>query len=177
MLRAILFTLCLVGVAAPAQAADLATLGCVADKIEVTIRAQIVIDVERNLTETGKKHSYDPRVLAAVKAAATACAADNGWPPAALRPAMLYTLATLGWPTAQKVAAERGLDAAALESAWNALPEETRNKPLTPEVNQQLATATADAVGEQTPEKAELVGEYFGYLSLMQFTSYDFSQA
>ncbi len=176
MLRPLIVALCLVGAAAPAQAADLATLGCVADKVSLPIRAQLVIDVERNLTETGKKHSYDPRVIAALREAAMACAKENGWPDPALRPAMLYTLATLGWPTAQKVATERGLDTAALETAWNALPEDSRNKPLTPEVNQQLAAATSGGA-DQSPEKAELVGEYFGYLSLMQFTSYDFSQA
>ncbi|MES2443483.1 MAG: hypothetical protein V4574_11695 [Pseudomonadota bacterium] len=175
MLRAVLLSL-LAGAAMPAQAADLATLGCVTDKLELPVRAQIVLDVERNLAESGKKHSYAPRVLAAVRTAATACAAEHGWPEPALRPAMLYTLATLGWPTAQKVAAERGLDTAALEEAWNALPEETRNRPLTSEANQQLAEASGGG-DDQSPEKAELVGEFFGYLNLMQFTSYDFSQA
>ena len=167
---------CLAVFAAPAQAADLATIGCISDKLPLTAKAQIVIDVERNLTEAGKKHSYAPAALQAVRAAATACAAENKWPEAAVRPAMLYTLAKIGWPTAQRVAAARGLDTAGLEEAWGALPEETRNVPLTPEVNGQLADATV-AEADRTPEKAELVGEFFGFLSLIQYTSYEFSQA
>jgi hypothetical protein len=168
--------LCLAAFAMPAHAADLATIGCVADKVPLTEKAQVVIDVERNLQETGKKHVYAPSVLQAVRAATTACAKENGWPDTALRPAMLYTLAKLGWPTAQKVAAEHGLDTAALEEAWDALPEDTRNRPMTKEVNEQLASAVV-AEADRTPEKAELVGEFFGFLSLIQSTSYDFSQA
>jgi len=168
--------LCLSAFAAPAHAADLSTIGCIAEKLPLTVKAQIVVDVERNLTETGTKHSYAPAALQAVRAAANACASENKWPDAAVRPAMLYTLAKLGWPTAQRVATARGLDPAALEEAWGALPEETRNVPLTAEVNGQLADAVV-AQADRTPEKAELVGEFFGFLSLIQYTSYEFSQA
>jgi hypothetical protein len=163
--------------AAPAHAADLATLGCIAGKVELPIRAQIVIDVERNLTEAGKKHSYDPRVLTAINLAAAKCAAEHGWPEAALRPARLYAIATLGWPTAQKIAAERGFDMAELEEAWATLPEETRNQPLPQSEYETLVRGFVTDEALQTRENAELVSECFGFLSVLQYASFEFSQA
>lgn len=163
--------------AAPAHAADLATIGCIADKIELPIRAQIVLDVERNLTEVGKSHTYDPRVTAAIGAAGALCAKENDWPEAAIAPARLYALATLGWPTAQKVATERGFDMAALEDAWAALPEEVRNFQLPPETYRTLVIGYVTDEAKQTRENAELINECFGFLSIIQYSSYQFSQA
>jgi len=162
--------------AVPAHAADLATIGCVADKLTPEVGEKLSADIERNLRESGKKHSYDPAVTQGLKDAATACSTENGWPQTALRPAMLYTIARAARPIADKVATERGLDPAVLEEVWGKLPEETRNRPVTPEVNRTLSEATAGQ-GDQSPGSAELVGEFFGFLSMMQYCSYDFSQA
>jgi hypothetical protein len=177
MLRTILPALCLVVVAAPAHAADLATLGCVADKIELPVRAQVVIDVERNLAALGKPPSYDPRVTGAIAAAGKLCAQENHWPEAAVKPAMLYALASLGWPTARKIAADRGFDMGGLEDAWAALPEEKRNHPLAQTDYQELVKGFVTDEALQTRENAELVKQCFGFLSVIQSSSYEFSQA
>jgi len=163
--------------APPAHAADLATIGCIAGKVELPVRAQIAIDVERNLTELGKRHTYDPRVTNAISLAAKLCAAENGWSEAALKPAMLYALATLGWPTAQKIATEHGFDTGAMEDVWAALPEETRNAPLPQPVYETLVKTYVTDESKQTRENAELVAECFGFLSIIQYSSYEFSQA
>jgi hypothetical protein len=177
MLRFLLLALCLAGVAAPAHAADLATLDCVADKIALPIRAQIVLDVEHNLAALGKPPSYDPRVTGAIGAAGKLCAEENHWPEAAEKPAMLYALASLGWPTAQKIVGERGFDMGALEAAWTALPEEKRNQPLAQTDYQELVKGFITDEALQTRENAELVKQCFGFLSVIQASSYEFSQA
>ena len=177
MIRYLLPVAALLLAATPAHAADLATIGCIADKVELPIRAQIVLDVERNLTETGKRHSYDPRVTAAISAAGKLCAQEHGWPEAALQPAMLYALATLGWPTAQKVATERGFDMAALEELWATVPEEARNQVLPQTEYQRLVQAFVTDEDKQTRENAELINECLGFLSIIQYSSYAFSQA
>lgn len=160
-----------------AQAADLATIGCIAEKVELPIRAQIVLDVERNLTEVGKKHTYDPRVTVAIGAAGKVCAEQHGWPPEAVEPAMRYTLATLGWTTAQKIATERGFDVAALEELWATVPYEARNQVLPATEYQRLVREFVTDEKQQTRENAELVNELLGFLSIMQYSSYAFSQA
>ena len=163
--------------ATPAHAADLATIGCIANKIELPVRAQIALDVERNLTETGQRHSYDARVTNAISLAGKLCASENGWSDAALKPAMLYALSSLGWPTAQRVATEHGFDMAALELAWETLPEETRNRPLLQPVYETLVKGFITDEEKQTRANAEMIAECFGFLSIIQYSSYEFSQA
>lgn len=163
--------------AAPAHAADLATIDCIAGKIEIPIKALLAIDVERNLTEQGKPARYEPRVLAAVNAGAAQCAKEHGWPEAALQPARLYAIATIGWPTAQKFATDKGFDMGALEEAWSALPEETRNQPLPPTEYQALIRGFITDEAKQTRENAELIKQCIGFLSTIQYSSYQFSQA
>jgi hypothetical protein len=177
MLRSLLPVLCLIGFAAPAQAADLATLDCISDKVSLPVRAQIVLDVEHNLASLGKPPSYDPRVTGAIAAAGKLCAEENHWPEAATQPAMHYALASLGWPTAQKIATERGFDMGGLEDAWAALPEEKRNHPLAQTDYQDLVKGFVTDEALQTRENAELVKQCFGFLSVIQASSYEFSQA
>lgn len=163
--------------AAPAHAADLATIGCIAGTVELPVRAQIAIDVERNLTHPGTPAKYEPRVLTAINLAAKKCAEEHGWPEAALQPARLYALATMGWPTAQKIATDKGFDMAALEEAWTMLPEETRNHPLPQSEYQALIRGFITDEAQQTRENAELIKQCVGFLSTIQYSSYQFSQA
>lgn len=176
-MRLMLSIVALLLAAAPAHAADLSTIGCIADKIEIPVKALLVIDVERNLTEQGKPARYEPRVLAAINAGAAQCAKEHGWPEAALQPARLYAIATLGWPAAQKLASDKGFDMAALEEAWSALPEETRNQPLPPTEYQTLIRGFITDEALQTRENAELIKQCIGFLSTIQYSSYQFSQA
>lgn len=176
-MRFLLPALAVLLAATPAHAADLATIGCIASKVELPVRAQIAIDVERNLTDTGARHSYDPRVTNAISLAGKLCASENGWSDAALKPAMLYALSSLGWPTAQRIATARGFDMPALELAWEGLPEETRNMPLPQPVYETLVKGFITDEEKQTRANAELIAECFGFLSIIQYSSYEFSQA
>jgi hypothetical protein len=159
----------------PARAADLATIDCVAGKLDAALKAQIEADAARNLGEAGKRPSYDPSVSRGLNDAATACAKDNGWLPAATKAAGIYALAKIGMPVAQRVVAERGFDPAALEDQFQALPEDTRNRVLTAAENQDLIRAAVTDEAKQTRENAELLAEFFAFLSTLQYAAHDFS--
>jgi hypothetical protein len=169
--------LAMIAGAAPVRAADLATIDCVTEKLDAAVRAQIEADATRNLAEAGKRPSYDPSVGTGLNAAAAACATANGWTPAAAKAASIYALAKIGLPVAQRVVGEKGFDAAALEDQFQALPEETRNRALTAAENQALIRAAVTDEARQTRENAELLAEFFAFLSTIQYASYDFSQA
>ncbi|MBO9623300.1 MAG: hypothetical protein J7500_11370 [Sphingomonas sp.] len=163
--------------AAPAHAADLATIGCVAQKVDAAVRSQIEADVERNLTESGKRPSYGPGVGAGLKTAAAACAKEHGWTAAAASAAARYTLAKIGMPVAQRVITQRGFDPAALEDQFQALPEETRNRPLTAQESQGLVRDAAIEDVQKTRENAELLSEFFAFVGTIQYAAFEFSAA
>jgi hypothetical protein len=161
----------------PARAADLATIDCVAGKIAAGLTARLHADVSRNMAESGKRPSYDPAVSGGIAGAAAACATEHAWSEAAVKAARVYTLAKLGMPVAQRVIGERGFDAAALEDRFQALGEEARNRPLTAEESQALVRESVTDEAQQTRENAELLAEYFAFLSTIQYASFAFSQA
>jgi hypothetical protein len=94
-----------------------------------------------------------------------------------VKAARVYTLAKLGVSVAQRVIGERGFEAAELEDRFQALPEETRNRPLTAAESQELIKASVTEEAKQTRENAELLAEYFAFLSTIQYASFNFSQA
>ena len=116
----ILATAALLALAAPAHAADLATIDCVAGKVSPVVTAKLHADVSRNMAESGKRPSYDPAVGGSIASAAAACGLEHDWSEAAIKAARIYTLAKLGMPVAQRVIGERGFDAAALEDQFQA---------------------------------------------------------
>jgi hypothetical protein len=175
LMSAALSILCLA--AFPVHAADLSTMDCVSGKLDAAVKAQIEADVARNMAESGKRPSYTPSVGAGLNAAAMACAKDNGWPPAASKAAGIYALAKIGMPVAQRIIGEHGFDASELEEQFQALPAETRNRVLTAAENQALIRAAVTEESLQTRENAELLAEFFAFLSTIQYASYDFSQA
>ena len=154
----ILATAALLALAAPAHAADLATIDCVAGKLSPVVAAKLHADVSRNMTESGKRPSYDPAVGGSIASAAAACGLEHNWSEAAIKAARIYTLARLGMPVAQRVIGERGFDAAALE-------------------DQELVKGSVTEEAKQTRENAELLAEYFAFLSTIQYASFAFSQA
>lgn len=164
-------------IAAPVHAADLATIDCVNGKLDAATKAQLEADAARNLGEAGKRPTYDPSVSRGLNDASAACAKDNNWSPAATKAASIYALAKIGMPTAQRVVGEKGFDASALEDQFQALPEETRNRPLTATENQDLIKAAVTDEAKQTRENAELLAEFFAFLSTIQYAAHDFSVA
>ncbi|NIJ20186.1 hypothetical protein FHS95_001878 [Sphingomonas naasensis] len=172
-----LATAALLVCAAPAHAADLATIDCVAGKMAKGAVAQLHADVSRNMTESGKRPSYDPAVGGSIASAAVACGLEHNWSEAAIKAARVYTLAKVGMPVAQRVIGERGFDAAELEDRFLALPEEARNRALTAAETGELIKASVSDEAKQTRANAELLAEYFAFLSTIQYASFDFSQA
>jgi hypothetical protein len=173
----ILTTAALLLLASPAHAADLATIDCVAGKVSAAVTAKLHADVARNMAESGKRPSYDPSVGGSIASAAGACGLEHNWSEAAVKAARVYTLAKLGMSVAQRVIGERGFEAAELEDRFQALPEETRNRPLTAAESQELIKASVTEEAKQTRENAELLAEYFAFLSTIQYASFAFSQA
>lgn len=176
MIRRIL-GLAVLMLATPAQAADLSTIGCIGDKLDAATREQIATDVAHNLEANKQGGKYSPSVIKAFNEAAAACATENRWPVAAGRPAILYTLAKFSLPTVQRIATERGLDVSALEVQWFALPEEQRNKPLTPELYHQLADAAIPEGEGRTQAMGTLVHTFFEFENILQSASVDFAKA
>lgn len=162
--------------AMPAHAADLSTLDCVAAKLDAAVRSQIEADAARNLGESGKRPSYDASVGKGLSAAAAKCATENKWSAAAAKAAGIYALAKLGLPVAQRIVGEHGFDAAALEDRFQALAEDVRNRPLTAAENQGMIRESVTEEAQQTRENAELLAEYFAFLSTLQYAAWDFAR-
>lgn len=163
--------------ATPAYAADLATIDCAAGKVGKETVAKLHADVARNMAESGKRPSYDPAVGGGIASAAAACGLEHDWSAAAVKAARIYTLAKLGLTVSLRVIGERGFDAAALEDRFQSLPEEARNRPLSAAESQELIRGSITEEAKQTRENAELLAEYFAFLSTIQYASFDFSQA
>jgi len=170
--------LCLLAgfVALPAHASDLATMECVVGKLKPALRTQIETDVTRNLGSVAKP-SYDPSVPSGLANAAHECAVENKWSDAAVQAARIYTLARIGWPIAQRTVGQKGFDAAMLEAQFQTLPEEERNRPLTTQEMQDLVKSSVTDEAQQTRENAMLLNQFFSMLNIMQYASYEFSQA
>jgi hypothetical protein len=177
MMRFLSVSLLLCGMAVPARAADLATIGCVDTKLDSIARAQALADVTHNLGVVGQRSAYSPSVVTAMREAAAACAKDNGWSPEAERSAALYTLAKISLPVVQQAVSERGLDPSALEAVWLTLPEDHRNKPLVTEDYRYLADSSIPEGPMRTRENGALMRTFFEFESIIQYSSYDFSQA
>ncbi|MES2989769.1 MAG: hypothetical protein V4808_17900 [Pseudomonadota bacterium] len=163
--------------AAPAQAADLATIDCVIGKLKPALTTMIEADVTRNFTEEALRPTYDPAVGSGLRVAATACATEHGWSEAAVTAARVYTLAKLSQPIAEKFVTEKGFDSAELETQFSTLAEEVRNRPLTKEDMQALVIASVTDESKQTRENASLLNKYYLVLSTVQYAAWDFSQA
>lgn len=160
-----------------AEAADLATLDCVAGGASSALRERIDREVARNLAESGKRPSYDPAIGEELRRIGGTCATEHGWSEDATRSAVVYALARIGLATAQRVVDEKGFDAATLEDQFQQLPEETRQRPLSTADMQAVVIASVPDEAQQTRENAELLNEFFLFLSTMQYAAYDFSQA
>lgn len=169
--------LSLAAAAAPARAADLATLDCVGTKLDKAVRSQIESEASSALAEAGKRLTYSPAVGQGLGAAAKACAAEHKWTAAAAKAAGFYALAKLGLPLARRAVEEKGFDASALEDQFQALPEETRVRVLTTEDTQKLIQAAVTEEAQQTRANAELLAEFFSFLSTAQYAAHDFSDA
>lgn len=164
--------------ASPAFAApaDPASIGCVGQKLDAAVKAQLAVNVERNLANPGQRPSYDPAVTRGLNDATTACANERGWSGAAASASGVYALAEIGMPVAKRVVQARGFDPAALDQQFAALPDEVRRKPLTPKATQDLIRAAVTDEAQQTRANAQLLAQYFAFLNTLEYAAADFSR-
>jgi hypothetical protein len=164
-------------VAAPAQAADLATIDCVIEKLQPALKEMIDADVTRSLTEGAARVTFDPAVSSGLGVAAKTCAIEHKWSEAAATAARDYALGKLGLPIAEKYVGEKGFEIAELETQFGALAEDVRNRPLTKEEMQALVIASVTDEAKQTRANAMLLNNYYLMLSAVQYAAWNFSQA
>lgn len=172
------FALAALLAAAPAaRAADLSTIDCVIGKLKPALVQQIEADVTRNMGEVAVRPTYDPSVGSGISIAAKECADAHQWSEAALDAARVYTLAKLGQPIAERFVVAQGFDPAELETQFDALPEDTRDRPLTTAEMQQLVIASVTDEAKQTRANAALLNKYFLFLSTVRYAAWQFSGA
>ena len=163
--------------AAPAHAADLATIDCVIDKLQPALKELIDADVTRSFTTGAVRTTFDPAVSSGLGVAAKTCAIEHKWSEAAATAARDYALGKLGLPIAEKYVAAKGFEVAELETQFGTLAEEVRNRPLTKEEMQALVIASVTDEAKQTRENAALLNNYYLMLSTVQYAAWNFSQA
>jgi len=161
-------------VTAPAHAADLKTLDCVARTATPAVRTALATDIERNLSHADQKQSYDSAVVAGLRAAALTCQTQHKWTDAAMQSAILYAVPTLGMATAQRLAAANRLNYAALETRFMALPTAERIDALNAAVLGKLAAGAVEA-GDVIDTNANLAGGIFGLLAVREKARSDFA--
>ena len=162
---------------APAQAADLATIDCVIDKLQPALKELIDTDVTRSFTEHAARPTFDPAVNSGLRVAATACAIEHKWSAAAATAARDYALGKMGMAIAEKYVAAKGFEVAELETQFGALSEDVRNRPLSKEEMQALVIASVTDEAKKTRENAALLNNYYLMLSTVQYAAWNFSQA
>lgn len=164
----------LVGLSAPARAADVETLGCIEQGLDEKARALLSEDLEKNLNNAAGEQSYRPETITAMQDVAKACQAKHSWSAASTKAAVLYTLPTLGWPIGERLAREQGLSPEALTVRFRALPDAERLDAINDTVLGKLARGGVDA-GEITESTAPLAGALFALLGLREKALADFA--
>ncbi|MES2443482.1 MAG: hypothetical protein V4574_11690 [Pseudomonadota bacterium] len=160
-------------IAAPAHAADVATLGCVEQGMDKNARTLLLTDLETNLKNSGQAQSYRPETVQAIQAVALACKTKHGWTTEAAQAAILYTMPKIGWPLADRMGRAGGLNPDALAKRFRALPENERNDAINDEVLGKLARGSL-AAGEINANNAALGGALYGLLALREKALADF---
>lgn len=162
-------------VAAPAHAADLATLGCVEQGMDANARKLLLDDLTKNLENSGGEQSYRPETVQAIQSVAMACKTKNGWTTEAAQAAILYTMPKLGWPIADRFGRQHGLNPNALSKRFRALPQAQREDAINDGVLGTLARGSLDA-GEITGDNAAIAGALYGLLALQEKALADFKK-
>jgi hypothetical protein len=166
------FAFGLLALAAPALAADVATIGCVGDKISPELRAKVAGDYEARLREPGRAMdtALDNQLIAFGKE----CRTRHGWSEAAMNSAVAWTRSTIALPTAEKFARARGLDVDAVWRIWRATPAATRTRQLQDADLQLLGKALQDAGVFKNPGDPTVIGRLVAYMNTNEFCRVDF---
>jgi hypothetical protein len=166
--------LAMTAAAAPAYAADIATITCVEKTLDAATRTQLQQDLEKNLANPQGQQSYAPTTVQGIQKAAKACQAQHGWSDAATMAAILYAVPTVGWPVADRMARAARLDPKKVESRFMALPADERAKAMeNPDTFRKVAEG-ALAAGEVNESNANLAGGLLGLLAVREKGLADF---
>lgn len=114
--------------ATPAAAADLATLGCVRDKMTAPVRAEIVASA--NALVNGKEAAASQALRDGLSATAQACATQHQWSNAARDAAQTHALVTISLDTVRPLAKDRKLNLDIFAAAIAALTPAERTQIL-----------------------------------------------
>lgn len=148
---------------ASAQAADTATLGCVADTMGEAGRGLLEGDHDNNLSRPEQKHSYSDATQAALRAALQQCATRHGWSDKAAEASLMYTMSHATWPVAEQKARAAKIDLAAVKRHFNALTESERRSGTEMDTLQIMATRLSNA-GLLTESNAALGGAICAFM-------------
>lgn len=109
----------------PALAADAATLGCIADRLDPSISRRLSDDLFQSIdADTARPPGDEP--VEAVAAQAAACKQKHGWSDVAFEAAIGHVIAALTVPGAERALAGDGLDPAVVTRIFRALPDDMR---------------------------------------------------
>jgi hypothetical protein len=158
---------------APAHAADVATLGCVEQGMDANARKLLLDDLTANLNASGGAQSYRPETVQAIQAVALACKTKYSWTIEAAQASILYTMPKIGWPLADRMGRQHGLNPDALIKRFRALPEDQRKDAINDAVLGSLAQGSL-AAHEINADNAALAGALYGLLALQEKALYDF---
>lgn len=172
-LRAFAATLAILA-AAPAAAADRATIGCIDAGLAAPARAAMVADLERNIAHTDQPQTYSDAATSGLRVSTIACKARYKWTGAEAMAATLYTFYSVGWPIAQREAAARGLVVANLEKDFAGLTEAERTGGVTQEMLLKVATAATKA-GHIDVNNSALAGAVLAMMGIRDSSLKNFS--
>lgn len=164
--------------AAPAAAADLATLGCVREQMPEPMRARMT-ESARRIAE-GAAGAAPADALAALGAAADQCKAHHGWSDGARNAAERHAAATLGMDAFTPLAERLGVKVSILTEALNALSAEQRLdlfKEDSPMMDTYLDDLAARGLVLDNEEKGLLVGGLIVFVINVQNSRADFEKA
>ena len=168
---ALAFALGLTAVAVPARAADVATIGCVDQKITPSLRQRLSADIEKGLLV---ELEADPAIREELLALGRQCRSQFGWSEAATTAAVAVTRAGIGRAVAEKVARARGIDVGKVLQIWMDLPFDVRKRQITSETLNQLGAALTKAGIFKKDGDGALVGKLVAFYSIADFSRQDF---
>ncbi|RYY26428.1 MAG: hypothetical protein EOP62_09835 [Sphingomonadales bacterium] len=173
MIRTVLgLALGLAAVAAPALAADVATINCVSNKISPELRGQVAADYDVRLREPGRAMDIvlDDKLIAFGRE----CKALHGWSETAMNAAVAWTRSTIALPTTEAFSRAKGIDVDTIKQVWLATPEGTRSRQLVDADLQILGKTLQEKGVFKNPGDPTIVGRLIAYMNTNIFTRLDF---
>jgi len=110
---------------APLLAAEVATLGCIAEGIDPSVPASLAEDLFVTTPESAQQARNDA-AIDAVAGKAIACKEKHGWSDAAMEAGIAYAITALTLPAAEKALTGDGIDPVVVTRVFRALPAEMR---------------------------------------------------